>query len=60
MGLEAPHHTWVFAYGSLVWNPGFAPAESVQARLEGYAGEDFFWFLLTEMLKTHSEFDGAS
>lgn len=27
---------WVFGYGSLLWNPGFAPAEAVTARLEGY------------------------
>ena len=27
---------WVFGYGSLVWNPGFAPAESAIARLRGY------------------------
>ena len=28
---------WVFAYGSLMWNPGFAVAETVQARVEGFA-----------------------
>ncbi len=27
---------WVFAYGSLLWNPGFVPAEAVTARLSGY------------------------
>lgn len=27
---------WVFGYGSLVWNPGFVPAERVLARLTGY------------------------
>ncbi|MHA3913687.1 gamma-glutamylcyclotransferase [Halovulum sp. GXIMD14793] len=27
---------WVFAYGSLIWNPGFDPAETVRARLAGY------------------------
>ncbi|MEM8576861.1 MAG: gamma-glutamylcyclotransferase [Pseudomonadota bacterium] len=28
---------WVFGYGSLLWNPGFDAAESVVARLDGYA-----------------------
>jgi cation transport protein ChaC len=27
---------WVFGYGSLLWNPGFDVAETVQARLTGY------------------------
>jgi len=27
---------WVFGYGSLLWDPGFAPAERVSARLEGW------------------------
>lgn len=27
---------WVFGYGSLLWNPGFDPAEAVTARLSGY------------------------
>lgn len=28
--------TWVFAYGSLIWDPGFVPAEQVVARLDGW------------------------
>ena len=28
---------WVFGYGSLMWDPGFRPAETVKARLDGYA-----------------------
>jgi glutathione-specific gamma-glutamylcyclotransferase len=28
---------WVFGYGSLLWNPGFSPVETVHARLAGYA-----------------------
>ena len=28
---------WVFAYGSLMWDPGVPVCESVTARLEGYA-----------------------
>ncbi len=27
---------WVFGYGSLLWNPGFEPAEAVIATLAGY------------------------
>lgn len=27
---------WVFGYGSLLWNPGFEPAERIIATLEGY------------------------
>lgn len=27
---------WVFGYGSLLWNPGFVPAEAVTATLSGY------------------------
>ncbi len=29
--------TWVFAYGSLLWNPGFTPAETIKARLKGFS-----------------------
>lgn len=28
---------WVFGYGSLMWDPGFQPVETVKARLTGYA-----------------------
>lgn len=28
---------WVFGYGSLMWDPGFHAAETVKARLTGYA-----------------------
>lgn len=27
---------WVFGYGSLLWNPGFEPAEAVTGTLHGY------------------------
>jgi cation transport protein ChaC len=27
---------WVFGYGSLMWNPGFATPETVEARLQGW------------------------
>ncbi len=32
---------WVFAYGSLIWNPGFACAEQKQATAAGYTRR--FW-----------------
>lgn len=28
---------WVFGYGSLLWNPGFDPAEKIIATLQGYS-----------------------
>lgn len=31
-----PGDAWVFAYGSLMWNPGFTPVESRPALLRGY------------------------
>ncbi len=33
---KAPPEVWIFAYGSLIWNPGFAPAEDRPARLTGW------------------------
>lgn len=34
---------WVFAYGSLLWDPGFEPAESVRARLDGWRRSFCMW-----------------
>jgi cation transport protein ChaC len=34
---------WVFGYGSLLWNPGFAVAEKVVATLPGYARSFCMW-----------------
>lgn len=31
-----PADTWIFGYGSLMWNPGFAFAEARRARLTGF------------------------
>jgi cation transport protein ChaC len=33
---SAPHDLWVFAYGSLMWRPGFRYAEARHARLIGW------------------------
>lgn len=33
--LTPPEH-WVFAYGSLMWDPGFPVAEIIPARIDGY------------------------
>ena len=33
----AAHDLWVFAYGSLMWRPGFPYAEARRARLTGYS-----------------------
>ncbi|MEM7171973.1 MAG: gamma-glutamylcyclotransferase [Pseudomonadota bacterium] len=34
--MEAGEDVWVFAYGSLIWNPAFHFAEKCQGRLYGY------------------------
>lgn len=34
---------WVFGYGSLLWNPGFTPVETVTARLSGYHRSFCMW-----------------
>ena len=34
---------WVFAYGSLLWDPGFEPEERVRARLRGYRRSFCMW-----------------
>ena len=34
---------WVFGYGSLMWDPGFAVAEAVPARLYGYHRRLCLW-----------------
>lgn len=36
VSLDLPEPLWVFGYGSLMWKPGFPPAESRIARLYGY------------------------
>lgn len=36
IALDLPNPLWVFGYGSLMWRPGFPPAESRIARLYGY------------------------
>jgi cation transport protein ChaC len=34
--LAAPEGVWIFAYGSLMWRPGFGYVEAAPARLHGY------------------------
>lgn len=34
---------WLFAYGSLLWAPGFRPAESPRARLDGWRRRFCMW-----------------
>ena len=34
--VEEPGDVWFFAYGSLMWDPGFAPVEVRPARLHGW------------------------
>ena len=34
--MDAPHGVWIFAYGSLLWRPGFAYLVAAPARLHGY------------------------
>jgi cation transport protein ChaC len=34
--LDASNGAWIFAYGSLMWRPGFAYDEATPARLHGY------------------------
>ena len=34
---------WVFGYGSLLWDPGFDPAEQVRADLNGYLRSFCMW-----------------
>ena len=34
---------WIFAYGSLLWDPGFTPAETARARLDGWRRSFCMW-----------------
>jgi len=38
-----PRTLWVFAYGSLIWNPGFDHLEARIARLDGYRRRFGLW-----------------
>ncbi|MEL6549429.1 MAG: gamma-glutamylcyclotransferase [Pseudomonadota bacterium] len=43
MAREADTVDWVFAYGSLMWNPGFEAGAAVLARLHGYRRSFCMW-----------------
>ncbi|MGB0682145.1 MAG: gamma-glutamylcyclotransferase [Magnetovibrionaceae bacterium] len=34
--IRKPRPFWVFGYGSLMWRPGFDPAEKIAAKVRGY------------------------
>ncbi|NKB19386.1 MAG: gamma-glutamylcyclotransferase [Alphaproteobacteria bacterium] len=34
--MSEPGDVWFFAYGSLMWNPGFQPSETCEARLDDW------------------------
>ncbi len=36
---------WIFGYGSLMWDPGFAVAETAVARVDGYRRSFCMWSL---------------
>ncbi len=38
-----PGDVWFFAYGSLMWDPGFAPVEVLSARLYGFHRKFCVW-----------------
>lgn len=38
-----PPAFWLFAYGSLMWDPGFAPVETCRARLPGWRRSFCMW-----------------
>ena len=38
-----PDTVWVFGAGSLIWQPGFAPAEARNGTVHGYARRFSFW-----------------
>ncbi|MBP1805734.1 gamma-glutamylcyclotransferase [Rubellimicrobium aerolatum] len=41
--MTQPSDLWVFAYGSLLWSPGFEPAERARARLDGWRRSFCMW-----------------
>lgn len=46
VGQYPPNQTWVFAYGSLIWRPGFEYAERSRASLPGWTRR--FWQASTD------------
>lgn len=48
-----PGDVWVFAYGSLMWNPGFEPVETCPATLTGYRRRFAFWTMISRGTPEH-------
>lgn len=54
-GTNQQSEFWVFAYGSLIWKPGFEPAERRVARLDGFTRR---FGLTSEYYRGTPEFPG--
>ena len=42
-GIDQADEVWIFAYGSLMWNPAFEPLERCQVNAPGFVRRHCFW-----------------